>query len=623
MLSLRLHLADLQAPRWRPQAGRWVNGESWIEPANLGALVTELDDDRAPFVRVKVKEGKRGEADFTELTMTPDEVRLTVGVFGSAPLHLVAKAGVLHASWDLAELRPYLRPERLVPRVVARTLTRQHRYTSETLFEGVYRLTERATAVFTSSGLAIRYPEPAEHVLEPRPLRSGVDPLTVFDELLTNVVREAPTATGCVGVELSGGADSGNVALAVRAARFDETYSFGLLVGGALGAQQRERRQVLVDHCGFRDTAIPAMQYPPFAPGGVRALGKPHDPAGAFYREAFDVVREQAANRRCEVMVTGSGGDEINAHHSRKEAELPPAEPVPWLGSKATQALGEVNENLAPMPVLPVPTLMAFGLHNPGFLRSGTWPVSPLVHPHMVRFMEQLPHEHKRGKALFRDRIRRAGLPEWVAAPTEPENFLGVLESGLRSYGAPILGDMLRKSVLVDLQPGMVDFAHQVRPALDIRAGDMRTVRLGRRTDVVTCLGNSLAYVHDNDEISEVFETFAAHARPGGLLVLCSPVSPITRSEVTTTVVRTPHGPAQVTITYSWDLRTQINTMHRSWVLPTGDEARDEIRRRVLFPRELDRYVSGAGFEVVDMVDEVSTGLTGPIAYTAARYTRG
>lgn len=175
----------------------------------------------------------------------------------------------------------------------------------------------------------------------------------------------------------------------------------------------------------------------------------------------------------------------------------------------------------------------------------------------------------------------------------------------------------------VDLQPGMVDFAHQVRPALDIRAGDMRTVRLGRRTDVVTCLGNSLAYVHDNDEISEVFETFAAHARPGGLLVLCLPVSPITRSEVTTAVVRTPHGPAQVTITYSWDLRTQINTMHRSWVLPTGDEARDEIRRRVLFPRELERYASGAGFEIVDMADESEAGLSGPIAFAVARYTHG
>jgi asparagine synthase (glutamine-hydrolysing) len=455
MLSMRLHLADLQEPRWRSEGGRWINGKSWIEPANVSTLVMEVNDDQAPRVRVRVKECKRDEADFVELTMEPGQARLAAGVFGTAPLYLTEKAGELHASWDLTLLRPHLRADRLVARVVARTLTRQHRYTSETLFQGVYRLTERAAATFTPSGLSIHYPDPAEHVLEPRTLRPGVEPLAALDELLTDVIRQAPTATGCVGVELSGGADSGNVALAVKAARFPQAYSFGLLVGGNTGRQQRERRRALVEHCGFSDTATPAIQHPPFCPGGVRALCKPHDPAGAFYQEAFDVVREQAAARWCEVMFTGSGGDEINAHHSRTQAELPTPEPVPWLGVKAARALAEVNEYLAPIPVLPVPTLMAFGMHNPGFLRAGIWPVSPLAHPRIVRFMEQLPHEHKRGKALFRERIRRAGLPEWVAAPTEPENFLAVLEKGLRSYGLPVLDDMLKESILVDL--GYVD----------------------------------------------------------------------------------------------------------------------------------------------------------------------
>ncbi|MFJ5302122.1 asparagine synthase [Streptomyces sp. NPDC088350] len=451
MLSMRLRLADLQEPNWRSQGGRWVTGESWIEPANVSTLVTEFDDDRAPRVRVRVREDKRYEADFVTLTMKPGEARLSAGVFGTAPLYLTEKGGELHASWDLTVLRPQVRTDRLVPRVVARTLTRQHRYTSETLFEGVHRLTERASAVFTSAGLGIRYPEPAEHVLEPRMLKSGVDPLGALDELLTYVIREAPTATGCVGVELSGGADSGNVALAVMAVGFPEAHSFGLLVGGSTGRRQRERRRAFVEHCGFHDTAISAMRHPPFCPGGVRALGKPHDPAGAFYQEAFDAVREQAAARRCEVVYTGSGGDEINAHHSRTRAELPTPEPVPWLGRKAARALAEVNECLAPIAVLPVPTLMAFGMHNPGFVRAGVWPVSPLVHPRIGRFMEQLPHEYKRGKALFRERIRRAGLPNRVAAPVEPENFLAVLEKGLRTYGLPVLDDMLRESVLVDL----------------------------------------------------------------------------------------------------------------------------------------------------------------------------
>ncbi|WP_432077233.1 class I SAM-dependent methyltransferase [Streptomyces wuyuanensis] len=174
----------------------------------------------------------------------------------------------------------------------------------------------------------------------------------------------------------------------------------------------------------------------------------------------------------------------------------------------------------------------------------------------------------------------------------------------------------------VDLQPGMVDHAHQARPELDIRTGDMRTVRLGQRMDVLTCMGNSLAYVHENNEIGQVFATFAAHARPGALLVLCSPIAPITRTEPTTATVDTPSGPATVTIRHEWDLRGQINTMHRHWVLPSGAEARDEIRRRVLFPRELERYAECAGFQVLDMHDGAGAGLTGPTAYAVARYTR-
>lgn len=174
----------------------------------------------------------------------------------------------------------------------------------------------------------------------------------------------------------------------------------------------------------------------------------------------------------------------------------------------------------------------------------------------------------------------------------------------------------------VDLQEHMVAHARRARPGLDIRTGDMRAYRLGHRVDAVTCLGNSLAYVHDNSAVQDVFATFAAHARPGAVLVFCSPVSPIPQTEPTTAIVETPDTRATVTVKYEWDLQTQINTMHRWWVFESGGEARDVIKRRVLFPRELEHYAAGAGFEVVDMVNESGPGapLTGPTAYTVARY---
>ncbi|MFI1933101.1 asparagine synthase [Streptomyces sp. NPDC020330] len=455
MLSLQLKLSDLLQPHWLNTGNRWVTGDSWVEPAKVAALTSMFHDDDAPFVRLTVKERAPEEPDFLELTMKLGEARLTAGVFGTAPVYVAAVDDVLHASWDIAELLPRLRTLRLVPRVMARTLSRQHRYTAETLFEGVYRITERASAVFTCAGLNVQYPEPAEHVLMPRALRPGAEPLKVLSDLLYGIVSEAAAPTALVGVELSGGADSANVALAVASGPYRKVRSFGLLMGDHAGVSQRERRRSLVEHCGFTDTALPALRYPPFVPGGVRATGRPHDPAGAFYQEAFDAVRTQAALRGCEVMFTGTGGDEVNAHHSRSDATLPAPEAVPWLGWRTERALRELDVQLAPMPTLPVPALMGFGLHNPGYLRVGVWPVSPLVHPRLVRFMEQLPHELKRGKALFRDRLRHAGLPEAVASPADPENFLGVMETGLRHFGLRTMDAMLQDSVLVDL--GYVD----------------------------------------------------------------------------------------------------------------------------------------------------------------------
>ncbi|MBB6421948.1 class I SAM-dependent methyltransferase [Streptomyces iakyrus] len=173
----------------------------------------------------------------------------------------------------------------------------------------------------------------------------------------------------------------------------------------------------------------------------------------------------------------------------------------------------------------------------------------------------------------------------------------------------------------VDLQPRLVDYAHRTRPELDVRTGDMRTVRLGRTADVLACLGNSLAYVHDNQGIQSVFRTFAAHARPGTLLVLCCPVAPTESPGPQQVSVETRLGTASVTINYEWDLRAQINTVRRRWVLGTGEEAHDVIRRRVLAPRELDLYTTLAGFDVVEMTDGSGRGtLTGPGAYTVARY---
>ncbi|WP_328617218.1 class I SAM-dependent methyltransferase [Amycolatopsis sp. NBC_00355] len=174
----------------------------------------------------------------------------------------------------------------------------------------------------------------------------------------------------------------------------------------------------------------------------------------------------------------------------------------------------------------------------------------------------------------------------------------------------------------VDALPPMVDYAARERPHLDIRQGDVRSWRLGRTVDVITALGNLLSYLHDNTDLQQAFDTFATHAHPGTLLILDTPIAPIEAEKPTGSRVDTADLHADVTITYTWDLRTQINTMHRHWRHDDGREEHDEIPRRILGPRELELYAAATGFTMLDIVDHRGrrdADLVGPSAYIVAR----
>jgi asparagine synthase (glutamine-hydrolysing) len=345
--------------------------------------------------------------------------------------------------------------DQLLGRVVARRLTRQPRYTSDTLFPGIHRLTERAEATFTGNGLTLRYPEPAEHILRARVPRPEVDVVDAFSRLLAEAVAATPAGSTRAGVELSGGADSANVALALSATR-DQMPSYGLILGGEVGEQQRRRRAAMIERFALTDSTVSADEHPPFAPTGVRGRRIPHDPLAAYYREAFDALRDNVAAAGTRVICTGLGGDELCANHT-DPSSLPQPEPPPWLGPATRAALDEVDTNLAPATVLPMTTLMAQAAHHPAYLSAGIWPVAPLAHPTLVRFAEQLPPHWRAGKHLLRQRLRGAGLPADVVEPPQPETFSALMQTGLRRYGLPVLKGMLAESLLVDL--GYLDHA--------------------------------------------------------------------------------------------------------------------------------------------------------------------
>src|SRR3712207_6655005 len=173
MLSFKVHLSDLHRPSWAWSTDRWINGCSWIKPVTnpvLESLVAQDNTGRAfGFVRerydpllevrplgghpdyssrasVAVNRMHYWPGEYVTIEMRSGWFRLTAGPFGTAPLYLTTDNDILYGSWHLPDLHRHCRIDMLCARAVARALTRCHRYSTDTLFAGVHRLTERAVA---------------------------------------------------------------------------------------------------------------------------------------------------------------------------------------------------------------------------------------------------------------------------------------------------------------------------------------------------------------------------------------------------------------------------------------------------------------------------------------------
>jgi SAM-dependent methyltransferase len=79
----------------------------------------------------------------------------------------------------------------------------------------------------------------------------------------------------------------------------------------------------------------------------------------------------------------------------------------------------------------------------------------------------------------------------------------------------------------VDAAPAMLAEARARLPGIPLVAADMRSVRLGRRFDAVTCLFSAIAYMPSTADLARAVATMADHLAPGGVLVVDGWVRPV------------------------------------------------------------------------------------------------
>lgn len=159
--------------------------------------------------------------------------------------------------------------------------------------------------------------------------------------------------------------------------------------------------------------------------------------------------------------------------------------------------------------------------------------------------------------------------------------------------------DGFSRRVGVDIQEGMISYGRRLRPDLDLKVGDLRTIRLEEKFDVLVCLGNSYAYLHHDHEQLNAWETFTAHARSETLLIIQTLLEPVEPTAVRTGRVDTAVLEADTSWEISWENDRRISTMRRTWHI--DEPQNDVIERRVTTPEELTVFAVQHGWTVPEL----------------------
>ncbi|WP_242613910.1 asparagine synthase [Actinomadura roseirufa] len=418
-----------------------------------------------------IAEAYRWPVDHLLIEFTPRRpLRIRAGAVRATPLFLAHREGILHGSWDMADLRSFAGD--IAPQEATRLLIYRPRYSTGTPFTGIHRLTERATATF-GGDLVITYPDPIEHA-EPHGLATtetdvgdgatsgGADVLAAFTtgiDIALDARPIEPTATVC---HLTGGLDSGSIGTRMARRWPGQVDTATLIVIGPGREQQIRRRAQMRERVPFgsRDLCLDTRDRLLFGPGCGRVRGEPLSPYDEPLYELFTELNAQIAALGAHTLVTGLGGDEMVAVGSAESARaaLDKAQnfDLPWLGPRARAAIEYGDIGIAPPAMAGGITLLAAETVAPPLLRAGLWPVHPFAHRALIELGDQLPFHWRELKQLQRRHLATFGLSHDACNPAERESFAELVEASLLINGLPLVHRILREGSPL-IEAGLID----------------------------------------------------------------------------------------------------------------------------------------------------------------------
>ncbi len=497
MLSFRLHCRAISA-NWKSTGQVWKDCDNIIAPYKHPALETiaaccgdrllfgvreRLRDtsspvigagaDHLPEITSAALDALRLEFANWPLHRTTIEidtgsvgtsVRIQAGEWGVAPVYLADKGEVLLGHWDPSELYCFLPDIGLDPEHAAHYLVQfSTPYSKNSLLRGINVLTAGSTATWRANGgasdsLDIEYP-PAFPGYRPRELKLGAPVLEQFGAILEASQRrwvddDLPSS------ELSGGLDSGIVSATAAMIHDGHVHTYGIIHDGAMGMEQRSRREELVARYNLIDHVTLAGRHLPLDPTSSRISESRVVPWEEIYYEAVEALLSIAVDTGTRVLFTGFGGDELFYPNWEEiplgkrlgllhEFERGRPDRPDWISTSTYETFRESlqDRDAAPAAAISDSALDSVAFASILYLKKGIWPVNPYCTPELIRFCRSLPFEWRENRNLQRQFLRRLGLSDRYIDPKLPESFTPVLERGLRRHKA-FIDDLFEDSRL-------------------------------------------------------------------------------------------------------------------------------------------------------------------------------
>lgn len=420
MLDLRISLDDHDAPRVSTDDGLCFGGSrvspfrspllsfGWTETGDATEIwIGECQD---PFRNGKSLDSRLSDCsafDIAEgisvaLHRKDDRplVELARTRTGGCPIYLAAGNGRLVASWKFDEVALSIDARRPNLEACRRFLKYGPRPVRDQIVDGMVMLWPGERATFGHDGLSFEEMEPPQIAL-PGALADDARATDAFIDLLAATLEPVLACAARPLVEVSGGYDSSCVALAAARVRSD-LASYAVVHDGVIGAQQRRRREELVQLLGLKDFVGPSSTPGPFASLATDECSlTPMDDA---YRLACIRAVEAHPTGTFDLALTGIGGDEITKENTFRRED--------W------EVRGSISSSAAD----------ASAGRSDMFMRRGIWLSQPFTNPTVVNFCRALPRQLRTGRMLNILALARAGLSDGFIFPRYCEHYGNVIK---------------------------------------------------------------------------------------------------------------------------------------------------------------------------------------------------